>query len=505
MVITCQEMQQLEQAAFARGVSAESLMDQAGAGIAEVVQQFYPVPGHLVIYAGKGNNAGDAFVAARHLRVAGWKLHVRFTSDPDDLKELPAKHWKSLQSHVSQLRQLDEIKTLRGSLVLLDGLVGLGSRGNLRGELAKAAQEINALRQSHQARVVALDLPSGLDPETGIPGDPCVHADLTITIAYAKTALLQDRATAHVGRLALVPLGELSQQHDIRTLTSQGQLLTAETLRSLLRHRPFDFHKGQAGRVGLIAGSRGYLGAAVLAATGALRAGAGLVTLYAKEEDYPLLASLTPPEVMVRPVADYRDALAERHDALAIGPGLSSKADAEIRSVIIEATCPAVLDAEALNLLARSGLDQLSKAQGLRLLTPHPGEMQRLSKDHPAWLQMNRAELAVDFVKHYPTATLLLKGSRTVIAAKDQPLAYNSTGHPGMASGGMGDVLTGVCAALLASGLSPYDSASLGAWLCGRSAELALTSGGQSEESTVASDVAAHLGKAFRDLARGVY
>jgi len=495
MVVTCRQMSDAEEAAFSRGVTAEKLMELAGAGIAAVIRQFYPEGGHLVLYLGKGNNGGDALAAARHLIDAGWEVHARLTSDVSSFKELPMQHWSAMQGRVRVAGSAADIASLRGQIVLVDGLVGIGASGALRGRLAEAAEEINLLKYQRHAAVVALDLPSGLNSISGEPGTPCVEADLTITIAHPKSVLLQDVATRCVGRLAVVPLPDLDEAQGDGSQT----LLTPASLLATLARRPFDFHKGQAGRVGIVAGSRGYLGAAVLASSGALRAGAGLVTLYVREEDYPLMVGHTPPEVMVKPVSDYRSVLEDGFDSLAIGSGLGSGHRDEVLAVIQQATCPTVLDADALNLLSRTGLQPLLDAAGPRLLTPHPGEMKRLADHHPEWLHMTRSQVAVDFVGRYPLCTLLLKGSRTVIAAAGQPLAYNSTGHPGMATGGMGDVLSGVSAALAALGLPLYQAACLGAWLCGRASERAILQQ-ESPQSLAAGDVPKHLGGAYRDL-----
>jgi NAD(P)H-hydrate epimerase len=264
-------------------------------------------------------------------------------------------------------------------------------------------------------------------------------------------------------------------------------------------------HKGQAGRVAVIAGSRGFLGAAVLAASGALRGGAGLVTLGVKEDQYPLMAALVPAEIMVRPVRDYGELLRDPFDAIALGPGLGLEREDEVLALLSRADIPIVVDADALNMLGRRGFDALKKNTAPRLLTPHPGEMSRLAAHFPGWKGLSRAALAREFTAAFPHATLLLKGARTLVAAAGQPLSFNSTGNPGMATGGMGDVLTGVCAALAAQGVKLYDAACLGAWLSGRAAERALSGGASSQESLAAGDVLHHLGGAFRDLKRLVF
>lgn len=492
MIVTCQQMQQLEEAAFARGVSAEALMDEAGRGIANVVRQFFPKPGLLVLYLGKGNNAGDALVAARELHKDGWRLVARLSGEPDQMKPLPQKHWHALGRNVST--EVEATLTAhRGPLVLLDGLLGIGATGPLRDALRSLAAEMNGLRRTHQATTIAMDIPSGLNGDSGNSCDDAVIADLTVTIAQVKKGLLADDATAHVGRLALVPLRELAVE------ASGPEIITSSLLRPLLPKRNFEVHKGQVGRVAIIAGSPGFLGAAVLASLGALRGGAGLITLFAKPEAYELLAMKLPPEIMVKRVKDYRDAL-KKADVIAIGPGLGLEHEKEVIDILSSAKQPTVVDADALTILARHSNPAM---HGPRLLTPHPGEMASLTHEEPAtWAALDRAGEAETFAAKH-SLTLLLKGSRTVIATPHYPTRYNTTGTPGMASGGMGDVLTGLCAALIAQGMALHDAASMGSWLLGHAAELALAS--HSEESLSASSVVEHIGPAFNDLKHGVY
>jgi NAD(P)H-hydrate epimerase len=238
----------------------------------------------------------------------------------------------------------------------------------------------------------------------------------------------------------------------------------------------------------------------VLCANACVRAGAGLVTLYVTEQIYPITAAAVMPEVMVRPIADYRDLLETRRDVLALGPGLGQERREEVLELVRRCEQPMIIDADGLNILAQNP-EVLRERAGPRLLTPHPGEMARLA---PGGEGRTRRELVADWNGRYP-GTLLLKGSRTVIGEPGHPLSYNTTGNPGLASGGMGDTLTGVCAALAGHGLPLYDCARLGSWLCGRAAELAVAHGGESEESLVASRVADFLGMAFRDLRAGVF
>ncbi len=490
MLVTCRQMQEAEARAFASGVSADALMEQAGCGIARVIRQFFPVPGTARLYLGTGNNAGDALVAGRELRAAGWRLQARCARDPSDFKPLPARHWHELGGlEVGPA----ETRCDSGPLVCLDGLLGLGSSGPLRPEYSALAGEMNRLRLEQGASTIAMDLPSGLDGDSGVPAADAVVADVTVTVAAVKRGLVADAAVQHVGRLARVPLAELEPflQGD-----PDAELLTPDLLRPWLPRRGHDCHKGQAGRIGVLAGSPGFYGAAELACLGALRTGAGLVTLLVREpEAQAVLAARLPAEVMVRRIDDARRA-AEGFDALAVGPGLGFAHGDEVADLLRQAPVPVVVDADALTQLARHGLEPLSHAAGPRLLTPHPGEMQRL-----AGAVGDRATCARGFAEAHPGHTLLLKGARTVIACAGQPLRFNSTGHAGMATGGMGDFLTGVAVALLAQGLPPPRAAGLAAWLCGRAAELAALDG--APESVLPSDLAAHLGLAWRQLREG--
>jgi NAD(P)H-hydrate epimerase len=381
-------------------------------------------------------------------------------------------------------------------LLLLDGLLGIGARGPLRDPLAALAAEINDLRSRGGARVAAVDIPSGVDGDTGEPYGGAVRADLTVTIAVPKTGLVSDAATGHVGRLEVIPLEELPSP-------AGDRVVTPAELRGLLPPRPFDMHKGQAGRVGVVAGSRGLLGAAILAATGALRGGAGLVTLYVLEEVYPLLlAAGPPPELMVKPVPNYQEVLRDPLDVLAVGPGLGrfeGGARADFSELLARFAGPLVVDADALNFLAAEGEGGAHGIDERMVITPHPGEMLRL---FPEAADLSRAETARRFVDRHP-CTLLYKGARTLVTAPGEALHYNSTGTPGMASGGQGDVLTGLLGALLGGGLAPLDAARAAAWLAGRASERALAEGAEAEESLLAHETARCLGKAFFALREG--
>ena len=476
-------MRDAEDAAFARGISAETLMDKAGAGIADFVRQFFPCAGRCLVFAGKGNNAGDAVVAALHLRRGGWETEIRLAFSESECGELLRKKLAEYGAAVERTAAHSS-----APLIMLDGLLGLGSKPPLREPVKKLAREINALRTAENAYVFAIDLPSGLDGDSGICDEDCVVSDFTATIGAAKRGLVADQAINFVGRLGIVPLPELELPSADETIAC------AASLRGLLPRREFSAYKNQFGRIGIVAGSRGLSGAALLSAAGALHGGAGLVRVFVLEDIYEIVASAAPAEAMIQPVESY-DALETESVAVwAVGPGLGRSHAPSILRLIQRAAEPMVIDADALNILS-TDTNILKNCAAPRLLTPHPGEMKRLAGDE----KYTRAELARKFTREFPV-TLLLKGSRTVVAENRTGLSYNTTGNPGMATGGMGDALTGVCAALIGQKLSLFDAARLGAWVCGRAAELAIYNGSASEQSLLARDVIENLGRAFREV-----
>ena len=513
-------MKEVERRAFAAGVSADALMEEAGAQIARAVRQFFPEPGVCAAVFGKGNNGGDALVAARHLAARGWDVRLVAAFPETEWGPLPrAKFAAAAQCRSAEIAELD---SLAGTpLVVLDGLLGIGASGALRVPLAGITRTINRLRSGGNAAVFALDIPTGLDGDTGAADPACIIADHTLTIGFAKRGLVADCATNFVGRLSVLPLRELSARHD--EAGADATVVTPEILRPLLPRRARDTHKGDCGRIGIIAGSRGYLGAAVLCSAACVRAGAGLVTLFAPPEIVEALAIKVAPEVMVRVLSATDELLAEKFDVLAIGPGLgalppvpvgsdilrellgdecveNTQPAADVAALVLNFSHPIVLDADGLNAIAPD-LSVLAKAAGERVLTPHPGEMERLA---PGSGLRTRREAAEAFVKKYP-ATLLLKGARTLVCKSGEPLSFNTTGNPGMAVGGMGDALTGVIAALIGQRVRPFDAARFGAWLCGRASEIAISHGGESEDSLTPSRMLDFLGAAFRGLRAGCF
>lgn len=501
-LLTCSEMRAAEDAAFARGETADSLMEEVGLGMARAVLRFFPkgARGSVVAFVGNGHNGGDALVAARNLREAGWEVFLHLAGGEKGLKPLTSAKRALLGRDV---RRWDGGRDWSPAdarpVAILDGLLGIGARGPLRGRYVEAARELNMLRLAEHAFCFALDIPSGVDGDSGEVHEGAVMADVTLTVGYAKPGLVADSSVNHVGRVVVIPVDRIAVLDDARA--ASARVLTARVLRGCLPRRAADFHKGNAGRVGIIAGSRGLMGAAVLASTAAVRGGAGLVTLLATEKLESLLVARVSSEVMVQPVINYRDAQNLDFDAFAIGPGIGRAALPELLALITSDARPMVLDADALNHIAQGDVKALlGNPPGPRLLTPHPGEMARLAGERRAG-QTVRA-WGEEFVANH-RVTLLLKGSRTHICEAGKATSICLSGNAGMATGGVGDTLTGLAAALIGQGLPVFDAACVAAWLNGRAAEIALVEAGQSVESLKASDLPECFGRAFRDLREG--
>lgn len=489
--ISIRDMLAIEADAKSAGWSEEGLLQLAGSALGHSIAAFFPASGRAIGYLGKGHNAGDVIVALRLLRDKfGWETGIRSAFPPTGCAPLTRELLES-----ADLPEVDpatlSLPHGNGPLLLIDGLLGIGSHGSPREPITSLIREMNHLRDTRGAVVAAADLPSGIDADTGKAGDPCVTADLTVMIAQAKCGLIRAEAVDVAGALALVPVEPLS------TVAETGiDLICPQGLDAGKAPTRFDFHKGSAGRVSLLAGSADYPGAAVLTATGALRGGAGLITLHVPRPLVDRIAQRCPPEVIVRGYEHLSEALGHPADSWVIGCGLGHPEHADSINLLdwIESNpCPIVLDADALNLIARSGRRSILNEN--HVLTPHPGEFRRL---FPELAGLPREEQARIFASTH-ASTLLLKGARTLVHRRGAPLWCNSTGHPGMASGGQGDLLAGVIGALLARRIPATAAACLGAWLCGRASEIAIWRDGHSAESLSASDTAARIGEAFHD------
>ncbi len=412
-------------------------------------------PERVVAYVGRGNNAGDAIGLAAH------SLTPPLLRGVSCAAELSADS-QHLFAQTCEFEFASEPPAPAPSTLIIDGLLGSGASGELRPDTAALVREMNALRAaSPHSLTVAIDIPTGL---LAPPGGEVVQADISCPIGCVKPAMLADGAEDFVGQLLPIPLPEVEL-----TPCSTDCVMDAELLRAWLPRRAYSCYKNQAGRVAILAGSPGMLGAAQMAAESALAAGAGLVVLYTKPETHALLATRCTPEIMVRCVQSYAEVDEPQAQALLMGPGLGQLPAAEAAALLALAenfSGAVVLDADALNSAAAAGWALAGHPNWV--LTPHPGEMRRLA---PQLAGLPRREQVARFATNFD-GTLVLKGARSLIAQREQCL-INSTGGPFMANGGQGDVLAGAIAALAAQGLPPLHAAAVGAYACGHAATLA--------------------------------
>ncbi len=498
-VLSLKEMAAREEQAFQSGITAAALMDAAGEAMAARILAIYPHARNFLILVGKGNNGGDGLVVARHLAEAGRSVQIVLTAPEDQLGELPHAQFAKIRHAFPRLEVTpwrDRLDFPDSDGVVIDALLGVQARGALRGVLAQVVAQLNAARAANFFRTVALDLPTGLAAfeETPAPKDPdaAVIADVTLAVGFAKEVLVREALSAWVGRLEVVPWS------NERARSAPRRVLVAPELAGLLPRRSALSYKGDFGKLAIVAGSPGFTGAPILCAQAALAMGAGLISVATRPDASSAVAAQAPHEAMVSawPEGDATPEVVVKASAIAIGPGLGvDDQTVKILRAVLAVGCPVLIDADSLNALAKN-LELLRAAKGPVLLTPHVGEMARLidRKFSPD----ERESVARAFVDQH-NVTLVLKGTRTLVTAPDQPFFINTTGNPGLSTGGSGDTLSGVLGGLLAQGLAPLDAARLGIWLHGHAADLVLAERG-CEEGLTPTMLSAHLGAALVSL-----
>lgn len=482
--VTTEQIRALDRRTIEAGTPGLVLMDRAGLAVARRAAK---MGRRVLLLAGKGNNGGDAIVAARYLAGLGCEATLALFCRREQLSGDPQAHFQQLGNvPVLENPKPGELAALQPE-VIVDGLLGTGLTGAVREPYASAIGFINEQR----AKVVAIDVPSGLDSDTGEVHGVCVRADVTVTMGLPKIGLLRPCALDWVGNVEVADIGFPAQFE--AEISSDVELITPQEVRALLPPRPRSTHKGNYGHLLVIAGSEGYTGAPVLCAHAAARAGAGLVTLAVPREVYPIVAANAPPEVMPRAL-NRLNSLAD-YDAVALGPGMGQGSETQQRILDWISDCPRpmVLDADGLNALAQNPL-VLKSAKAPVVVTPHPGEMGRLCGCSTKEVQARRWEVAREFARAHGVV-VVLKGAGTVIANPSGPLWVNLTGNPGMAKGGVGDALTGIIGALLARGLTPLDAARAGVFWHGAAGDIARERHG--EHSMLATDLIACLGAAL--------
>jgi len=521
-ILTAAQMQRLDRLTSERyGVPSLTLMENAGSGVVEFLERrFAPLERHrTAIFCGRGNNGGDGLVVARLLGARGLKPRVLLFADPQALKGDAAVNLERLAATgrpevVEDAAAWRGLKpSLAGVTLLIDALLGTGLSKPLEGFLLEVVRDINSGFPG--ARVVAVDLPTGISADAGELIGESVRADASVTFTAPKVAHVFPPACLRVGEWVLKAIGTPPEalNDDPELLLN---LMCREDLSWLATPRALDSHKGSFGHVLILAGSVGKTGAAAMAAKAALRAGAGLVTIATARSAVPVIASLGL-EFMTEPLPeteagtislaalDYSrlDRLVEGKTVLAVGPGIGSAAETAelVRTVVNKYDLPIVLDADGLNAFAGRARDFCGE-QRVRVLTPHPGEMARLIGMKTSEILAERLTLAREFAAQH-AVTLVLKGFRTLTADPGGRVWVNPTGNPGMATGGTGDVLTGLIAGLLAQHRErPASEVTAAAvFLHGLAGDLAAAKMGQ--VSMIAGDMIDTLPQAFQSLAQG--
>jgi|YelNatPaOPRAMG01_1025707.scaffolds.fasta_scaffold00158_40 NAD(P)H-hydrate epimerase len=483
-LVTAAQMRELDRRTIEEvGVPSLVLMENAGRSTYQILRREFPdLSGPVAVLAGRGNNGGDGLVVARYLANQGFPVTVFLLAARDQVQGDALVNLKILDRigvAVEEVLKEDQLTAVSHRLsragLIVDALLGTGLNSPVRGLYAQVIARVNQVRTP----VLAVDIPSGLSADTGEPLGAAVEADVTVTYGFPKIGQIVPPGRDYVGRLWQVDISiPPALVQGIRTALAE-----AADLRRLLPLRPFASHKGTFGHLVVVAGSEGKTGAATMTAEAGLRTGAGLVTAAVPASLNDILeVKLT--EAMTLPLPEAGDARAVGEKALAplsdflkdktavaLGPGLGTHPETQefIRTLVQECSLPMVVDADGVNALA-GRLDLAKKAVGSRVLTPHPGEMARLLGITTREVQVRRLNLAREVAMTHGV-WLVLKGAQTVVADPEGRISLNPTGNPVLASGGTGDVLTGLIGGFLAQGLSPWDAARLGVYLHGLAAD----------------------------------
>ena len=510
-VLTAAQMREVDRRTIEMGVPGAVLMENAGTRVVEFLEEKFSPLGEqrILVFCGKGNNGGDGMVVARQLftRHKPKSLHAVLVGSPDQLKGEAAENYRMLVACGCPVLG-EEPAGPQAITLIVDALLGTGLKGPATGEMLNSIRRINT--GFPNAKVVAVDIPSGLASDTGTPLGESVRVDHTVTFTAPKVGQMLPPNCERVGELLVCSIGsppDLYENDDSIFLS----LVEPTQFQQLFDPRPRSAHKGSFGHVLVVAGSRGKTGAAAMAGMAALRAGAGLVTVASTERALPVIASHAP-ELMTEPLPETAGgsismrafdsgalpAIARDKTVLAIGPGLTT--DPETVSVVLRAlvdfSAPAVVDADGLNALASA---QWRGDERLRVLTPHPGEMARLVRSTVKEIEDDRVAIARGFACQR-NVHLVLKGFRTLMAFPDGQVWINPTGTPAMAKGGSGDILTGLIAGFLAQfPQQPEQAIAAAVYLHGLSGEIGAREMG--EKCLIATDLLRFLPAAMERCA----
>ena len=509
-VLTAAQMREVDRRTIELGFPGLILMENAAHRVVEFLVETFPRVGEerIVVLCGKGNNGGDGLAIARqlHIRIHPRSLDVVLAAEPSDLRGDAADNYRMLVAAGCPV-QTQLTPGMQAATLIVDAILGTGLKGPAAGRALEWINEINHGFPS--AEVVAVDVPSGLDSDSGNPPGEAVDARYTVTFTAPKLCHVLAPACEYAGKLRVAPIGS---PPDLFEKDSSIYLALSEPreFRHLFLPRPPDSNKGNYGHVLVIAGARGKTGAAAMAGVAALRAGAGLSTVASAQSAITAIASYSP-EIMTEPLPETNSgtialsavertvlgSIAVKKNVIAIGPGMGNHPETVqvVQRIVNEWEQPMVVDADALNALG--GVE--FRARGPRVLTPHPGEMSRLTKKAIAEIQADRIAIARSFAQERGVH-LVLKGNQSVIAAPDGRVWINPTGSPALATGGTGDVLTGMIAGLLAQFPDHLEAAVLAAvYLHGRAGQLGAAKLG--EKCFIATDIFQFLPEAMREVA----
>jgi len=513
-VVTPSEAKAIDQRAMEEfSIPGIVLMENAALKTVDIIREKYIkdfCSGKVVVLVGGGNNGGDGMAIARHLMLIGIDVGI-FIFSPEDKITGDAKInldiLKKLQAPIKWVEDTNDLnmldKELKEAFLVIDSLFGTGLYRKIEGILYEAIRKVN----DHNVPVVAIDIPSGIHGENGHVMGIAIKADDTVTFGYPKRGHILFPGREYTGNLHVVPISLPSNSAEIGGVS--GFTLGDIEVAMALKERPADGHKGTFGHVAVIAGSTGMTGAACLTSMAALRAGAGLVTLGVPASLNPIFENkLT--EVMTLPLEDESTGhfisrsideikkLITGKDVLAIGPGWGKNCDGleVLRNILAEFSISIVIDADALNHISQD-VELLSKHKGPVIITPHPGEMARLTKKSVKEVVEFPVDTAQKLARDYDII-VLLKGAASVVAHPDGRIYFNRSGNSGMGTGGSGDILTGIIASFIAQGYSPYDAAVYGCYVHGRAGDYAKDRLG--ETGMIAGDILDALPLVLKDL-----
>lgn len=514
-VVSPEVMSKMDKATIEKiGIPGIALMENAGREVADTIINFWKQNNSNIkkvsIICGKGNNGGDGFVIARHLINNGFDVKVILLATADEVKgdaKINLNILKNINADIKYILNEDDIRNLsdycQDSFAIVDAIFGTGLRGKVRGIASSVISIINSLN----IPVIAVDIPSGVCGKTGKILGEAVKAHITVTMALPKAGLVLYPGAEYVGKLII---GDIGMSNDIKNKAlGVGEIVEKENVRRYFKPYSQDSHKGTFGRVFVLAGSSGMSGAAYLTGMAAAKSGAGLVTVGTPSSLQDILAAKST-EIMTLGLCETKNRtlstkalekaldFAKKCDSVAIGPGLSQDKDTQrfVWEFIKNCKTPMVVDADAINALAKKP-EILKDTLATVVITPHPGEMARLLLTSLQEIQEDRVKSVKCAAKEF-SCTAVLKGAATLIATAHDKLYINPTGNPGMATGGSGDVLTGIIAALLARGMTTCEAAIAGVYIHGLAGDLSSRITG--EISLVAGNLIDFLPGAFKKI-----